>query len=98
MATAQATQRPERERHNLAYLGNVAVEGVAELARTTMKLAEVRRLRKGDIIELDKLAGEAFTLRLNDRPFAEGEIVVVADAMGLRLTRMIEYPTEEAAP
>jgi flagellar motor switch/type III secretory pathway protein FliN len=87
-----------RERRNLAHLGSSEVEGVVELDRIGMKLSQVRALRRGDVVELNRLAGEAFTLRLNGRPFAEGETVVVGEAMALRLTRLLEYAPQEATP
>ena len=83
------------ERNNLRHLGDMEVEAVAEFGRKRMKLAEARRLRRGDIIELDKLAGESFSLQINGAPFAEGEIVVVREIMACRLTRMVEPPAEE---
>ncbi|MFC1527077.1 FliM/FliN family flagellar motor switch protein [Candidatus Latescibacterota bacterium] len=42
------------------------------------------------MIDLDKLAGEAFDILINDRPFAEGEVVVVTDLMAVRITKLIE--------
>lgn len=84
MTTAQ------REQHNLAHLGNAEVEAVVELGRRTMKIGQVRQLKVRDVIQLDKLAGEAFTLRLNGQPFAEGEVVVVSERMALRLTWLFD--------
>ena len=96
MATADKPQA-RRERHNLAHLGNAEVEGVVEMGRQRMKLREVRDLRVGKVVMADKLAGEAFTLRLNGQPFAEGEVVVVPNSMCLRLTRLFEV-NQEVAP
>lgn len=96
METAEKP-RAKRERHNLAHLGNAEVGGVVELGRRRMKLKEVRGWRVGETIAIDKLAGEAFTLRLNGQPFAEGETVVVSELMALRLTRLFEA-CQEAAP
>lgn len=99
MTTTEKIQQVKREQHNLTHLGNAGVEGVVELGRKRMKLKEVRGLQAGKLIEIDKLAGEAFTLRLNGVAFAEGEVVVVSDLMALRLTRLSEYPAyQEAAP
>ena len=76
-----------------ADLGNVEVEVVVELGRREdMTLGVVRRLQEQDFVELDKLAGEAFTILVNQRPFAEGEIVVVTDIMAVRVTRMLDVP------
>jgi len=70
-------------------LGDVNVEIECELGRKKLTLAELARLREGDVIPLDKLAGEAFDINVNGQAFAEGEIVVVTDLMAVRITRMI---------
>lgn len=77
---------------NLRHLGDMEVEAIAEVDRKRMKLGEVRRLRRGDVIEVPKLAGEAFTIKINGAPFAEGEIVVVNEIMACRLTRLVKPP------
>ena len=74
-----------------ATLRNVEADVVVELGRTEITLRGLRQIKKEDIVELDKLAGEAFTVLVNQRPFAEGEIVVVTDIMAVRLTRLVEY-------
>jgi flagellar motor switch protein FliN/FliY len=50
-----------------------------------------------DVIDIDKLAGEALDILINKRPFAEGEIVVVTNLMAVRITRLIDRtpPDEE---
>ena len=83
------------ERVNLRHLGDMDVMAVAELGRKRMKLSRVRQLRPGDVIELGRLAGEAFSIKINGAPFAEGEIVVVNETMACRLTRMVGVPEEE---
>lgn len=83
------------ERANLRHLGDMEVEAVAELGRKKMRLKQVRQLRKGDVIPLERLAGEAFSIKVNGAPFAEGEIVVVSELMACRLTRMVEAPEVE---
>ena len=83
------------ERVRLRHLGDMEVEAVVEMDRKKMKLSQARRLQSGDVIELDKLAGEAFDVSINGAAFAKGEIVVVADRMACRLTRMVEPVREE---
>jgi len=78
-------QHPDR-----ASLSNVDVEVSVELGRREMTLAEARRLDKGNIISFPRLAGEAFDIMVNGRRFAEGEIVVVTDMMGIRITRLVD--------
>ena len=81
----------------LSRLNNVEVDLSVELGRKDMTVREWAKLKVQDIIELDKLAGEAFDIRVNNRPFAEGEVVVVTDLMAVRITKMMDYsrPPEE---
>ena len=58
-------------------------------------MREIKELKIQDVIDLDKLAGEAFDILVNKRPFAEGEIVVVTDLMAVRITRLINRGTSE---
>ncbi len=86
MTTLESTPR--------ADLANVVAEVMVELGRKEMTLGQVRRLQAFDVIELDKLAGEAFGVLVNRRPFAEGEIVVVTDLMAVRITRLHDFPVD----
>lgn len=81
----------DREEGNLRHLGDTRYDVVAELGREDMPLSQVRALKVQDIIELRKLAGEPFEIRVNDRVFAEGEIVVVTDQVSVRVTRLVEH-------
>lgn len=85
-------QQPDR-----ASLENVRVDVTVELARKVIALGEARYLKKGDVIEFNKLAGEAFDLLINQRSFAEGEIVVVTDLMCIRITRLLEPPKSKVS-
>ena len=73
-----------------ASLDNVFVDVVVELGRKEIRLGDARRLKEGDVIDFEKLAGESFDILLNQRQFAEGEIVVVSDLMAIRITRLID--------
>ncbi|MFC1526280.1 FliM/FliN family flagellar motor switch protein [Candidatus Latescibacterota bacterium] len=86
----ESESREELEKEALARLGNVALEAVVELGRKEMTLAQLRDLKEQDVIDFDKLAGEAFDILLNGRRFAEGEIVVVTDLMAIRITSLVE--------
>lgn len=65
-----------------------------ELGRTTMKVQEVLHLGRGSVIELDRLAGEPVDIYVGDRRFAEGEVVVLGENFGVRITRVL--PTASA--
>ena len=61
-----------------------------ELGRKEMSVRELTNLKEQDVVDLDKLAGEAFDILINERQFAEGEIVVVTDLMAVRITRLLD--------
>jgi len=82
--------RQEREKRNLARLGNVELDVAVELGRKEITLQELREIKKDDDIAFSKLAGEAFDILINDRVFAEGEVVVVTDMMAVRVTRLVD--------
>ena len=60
-----------------------------ELGRTSMTVQEILRLGRGSVIQLDRLAGEPIDIFVGDRRFAEGEVVVLGDHFGVRITRII---------
>ena len=69
-----------------------------ELGRTKMTVQEILRLGRGSVVQLDRLAGEAIDVYVGDRRFAEGEVVVINENFGIRVTRIIATtPTAEAA-
>ncbi|MBT4503460.1 MAG: hypothetical protein HOC74_37360 [Gemmatimonadetes bacterium] len=76
-------------------LNNVAVLVTCELGRKMLRLKDVRQLEEQDVIELDKLAGEAFDIRINGREFASGEAVVVTDMMAVRVTSLARTVARE---
>ena len=78
-------------------LNNVVVDISVELGTKEMTVRELSDVKEQDVIELDKLAGEAFNIRVNGRQFAEGEVVVVTDLMAVRITRLHDVPGDEAA-
>ena len=82
-------------RSRAGRLNNVYVDITVELGRKEMSVNDLIGLKEQDVIDLDKLAGEAFEILINDRPFAEGEIVVVTDLMAVRITRIREYQTPD---
>lgn len=60
-----------------------------ELGRTTMTVQEILRLGRGSVIQLDRLAGEPIDIYVGDRRFAEGEVVVLGEHFGVRITRIL---------
>lgn len=73
---------------DLDLLAEVVLTVCAEIGRSEMTIEEVLKLGPGSLIELDKLAGEPVELLVNDRRIARGEVVVVDDSFGVRITEL----------
>lgn len=73
----------------LEDLYDLQLEVSAELGRTNMTLQKVLDIGKGGIIELNKFAGDPVELFINNKKFAEGEVVVVDQNFAVRITRLI---------
>ncbi|WP_438316698.1 flagellar motor switch phosphatase FliY [Candidatus Caldatribacterium sp. SIUC1] len=78
-----------QERANLELLFDVTLPLVVELGRTRLSVREILDLGPGSIIELDKLAGEPVDLYVNDVLFARGEVVVIEENFGIRITEIV---------
>ena len=76
---------------NLELIRDIQVGLTVELGRTRMLIEEVLALTPGQVIELDKLAGEPLDVLINGKVLARGEVVVVDDHYGIRITA-IEDP------
>ena len=61
-----------------------------ELGRTTMTVQELLRLGRGSVVQLERLAGEPIDIYVGDRRFAEGEVVVLGEHFGVRITRIVQ--------
>ena len=75
-------------RINREILQNVAVTLSIEVGRTQIKIKDLLRMTQGSVVELDRLAGEPLDLLINDTVIAQGEIVLVGERYGIRLTRV----------
>ncbi|HUN77634.1 MAG TPA: flagellar motor switch protein FliN [Solirubrobacteraceae bacterium] len=75
---------------DLRRLSEVPLELSVEIGRTGMTVGETLELRPGSIVTLDRLAGEAVDLLVNGTPIARGEVVVVDEQFGLRVTEIVE--------
>ena len=78
----------------LAALYELMLPITIELGRTRMSVQEVLQLARGSVIELDRLAGEPVDVYVGDRRFAEGEVVVLGENFGVRITRV--FPPSSA--
>jgi flagellar motor switch protein FliN len=75
---------PELER-----LYDVPVELAVEIGRTHMTIRETLALGPGSIVTLNRLAGEPVDLLVNGKPIARGEVVVIDEEFGLRVTEVV---------
>ncbi|MCK7521020.1 MAG: flagellar motor switch protein FliN [Ignavibacteriales bacterium] len=71
---------------NLDLLLDVKLKLTVELGRTEIPIKKVLELTRGSVIELDKAAGEPVELYANGKLIAKGEVVVIEDNFGLRIT------------
>ncbi len=85
---AQAGQ-VERGKGNLELLLDIPLEITAELGRAKMIINDLLQLGQGSVIELNKLAGEPLEILINQKLIARGEVVVVNEKFGIRLTDVI---------
>jgi flagellar motor switch protein FliN len=85
---------PEGKRRN-NRMNNVEVLVTVELGRKPVTVRELGQIKDQDVIELEKLAGEAFDIRVNGREFASGEVVVVTDMMAVRITSLALHTVSE---
>ncbi|MDA0771721.1 MAG: flagellar motor switch protein FliN [Cyanobacteria bacterium] len=76
------------EKKNLNLLMDIRLGLIVELGRSEMHLKEILKLTKGSIIELDRLSGEPVDLFANNKLIARGEVVVIDDNFGLRITQL----------
>lgn len=80
---------PAVSTRNLALLLDVTLDVVAELGRTRMLVRDVLNLASGSIVELDKLAGEPVNVLVNGALIARGEVVVVDEQFGIRISEIV---------
>lgn len=78
------------ESKNLDLLLDVEIPISVEVGRTQLSLEEVLKLVPGSVIALDKKAEEPVDLRVNGKLVARGEVVLVDDAYGLRITQIVD--------
>lgn len=83
------TDMPEFDRKNIGLLMDVPLQITVELGRTAKKIREILEFGQGSIVELDKLAGEPVDILVNGKAIAKGEVVVIDESFGVRITDII---------
>jgi flagellar motor switch protein FliN/FliY len=77
------------DKGNLDFILDIPLEITVELGRTRMMVNELLKLGQGSVIELGKIAGETLEILANNRLIARGDVVVINDKYGIRLTEVI---------
>ena len=95
-ATASATvfqefaaSGPKTTHNDIDYILDIPVQLTVELGRTKIAIKNLLQLAQGSVVELDGLAGEPMDVLVNGCLIAQGEVVVVNDKFGIRLTDII---------
>jgi flagellar motor switch protein FliN len=81
--------RIEAERKNISLIMDVPLQITVELGRTQRMIKDILEFGQGSIIELDKLAGEPVDILVNGKQIAKGEVVVIDESFGVRITDII---------
>ncbi len=83
LKTEERVEQPPRD---INFLLDVPLEVTVELGKTRMLIQDLVKLGQGSVIELEKLAGEPMEILVNNKLIARGEVVVVNERFGVRLT------------
>ena len=75
---------------NINIIMDVPLEVTVELGRTSKSISEILDFAPGTIIELDKIAGEPIDVLVNGKFVAKGEVVVIEESFGIRVTEIIK--------
>lgn len=88
-ASFDAPSLNQAETNNLNMLLDIPLQVTVELGRTKRSVKEILEMSSGSIIELDKLAGEPVDILVNNRHIAKGEVVVIDENFGVRITDIL---------
>ncbi len=80
---------PNLDENNLNLLMDIPLKVTVELGRTQKQIKDILELSQGAIIELDKLAGEPVDILVNNKLIAKGEVVVIDENFGVRVTDIV---------
>lgn len=81
--------RPSGKPSDLDFILDIPLEVTVEMGRTKMLINDLLQLGQGSVIELNRLAGEPLDILVNNKLVARGEVVVVGEKFGIRLTDIV---------
>ena len=85
----QEVNLDDTEIHSLDFILDIPLRVSVEVGRTRILIRDLLQLGQGSVVELTKFAGEPLEMLVNDKLIARGEVVVVNEKFGLRLTDII---------
>lgn len=85
----------EEQAQNLELIMEVPLEVTVEIGRTRRKVQDILSFAKGGLVVLDKLAGDQVDLFVNGKCIARGDVVVIDDNFGVRITEILQKPSIE---
>ncbi|MBI1860165.1 MAG: flagellar motor switch protein FliN [Deltaproteobacteria bacterium] len=77
--------------NGLEFVLDIPVKVTVEVGRTRVLVQDLLKLHKGSVIELSKIAGEPLEVLVNDRVVARGEVIVINEKFGIRLTDIVNH-------
>jgi flagellar motor switch protein FliN/FliY len=89
-ALAAPDELGDKTAHDLAPVFDVPVNISAVLGKAHMSIAQLLKLNRGSVLELDRKVGEAIDIFVNNRLVARGEVVVIEDRLGVTMTEIIK--------
>ncbi len=98
MELAELEAQPTGGAGSLSNVFQVTLPVTIELGRTRMTVQDVLELGRGSVIALNRLVGEPVDVIVGDRPFAEGEVVVIGEQFGIRITRLHSQNVADEQP
>ena len=87
----------KEQAENLDLIMEVPLQVTVEIGRTQRKVQDILEFSKGSLVVLDKLAGDQVDLFVNGKCIARGDVVVIDDNFGVRITEIVQKPGLEAA-
>ena len=86
------TQLNQEQKQNLDLIMGVSLEVAVEIGRTRRKIQDILSFSKGSLVVLDRLAGDQVDLLVNGQCVAKGDVVVIDDNFGIRITEILQKP------
>jgi flagellar motor switch protein FliN len=84
------SEQPSAHNSSIDLIRDVPLKVTVELGRASLTVREILALGAGSVVELDRLAGESVDVLVNDRLIARGEVVIVDESFGVRVTELLK--------